>query len=57
MGAYVCSSCGTPLTYIEFDLTTLPDCKSVTAECPNREVCGVEQLTMVIKKGVEDQAL
>lgn len=56
MGAYVCSSCGTPLTYREFDLTTLPDCKSVTAECPNREVCGVEQLTMVIKKGVEDQA-
>ncbi len=56
MGAYVCPSCGEQLRYREYDLQSGKNWKGVTASCPNEKVCGVQQLTIIIDKTVEDAA-
>jgi hypothetical protein len=56
MGAYVCPSCGTPMGYNENDLTTsLGNNEKLTAQCPNSNVCGVERVSIIINKEVEDE--
>lgn len=56
MGAYVCPSCGAPLVYKENDLRWDGNLnnKGVTGECMNRNHCGVQLVTIIIDRDVED---
>ncbi len=54
MGAYVCPSCGEGLVYSEMDLTTNPNWKAISGECMNKNTCGVEKVTIIIDKKVEE---
>jgi len=54
MGAYVCPSCGEPLITIEDDLKSLPGYRGVGGHCTNQKVCGVENVTIIINRKVDE---